>query len=135
MRPYFYKRRFIFIPLAVAAFIALTGFVVMSLWNYLIPAIFHLGIITYWQAVGIFILCKILFGFGGKGHRGGMRGGGPWMRHRMEERFKNMTPEEKDQFKAKWQQRCSHDRWGHHREHPFANYWDKPAEEPGKANE
>src|SRR5271169_4087844 len=116
MRTFFYRGRFIFIPFAIAAFVAVTGFVVMSLWNYLIPAIFHIGAITFWQAVGIFVLCKILFGFGGKGHRGGMRGGAPWMRHKMEERFKNMTPEEKEQFKAKWKQRCGPERWGHHRE-------------------
>lgn len=134
MRTFFYRGRFIFIPIAAAAFVALTGFVVMSLWNYLIPAIFHLGTITFWQAVGIFVLCKILFGFGGKGHRGGMRGGAPWMRHRMEERFKNMSPEEKEQFKDKWKQRCGHDRWGRHRGDPFAD-WDKPAQEAGKAAE
>src|SRR5258708_5783048 len=103
MRTFFYRRRFIFIPFAVAAFLALTGFVVMNLWNYLLPAILHVGVITFWQAIGIFILCKILFGFGKGGHH---RGGAPWMRHRMEERFKNMSPEEKEKFKAKWEKRC-----------------------------
>jgi hypothetical protein len=132
MRPFFYRGRFIFIPIAIAAFVALTGFVVMSLWNYLIPVIFHLGTITFWQAIGIFVLCKILFGFGGKGHRGMRGGGAPWMRNRMEERFKNMTAEEKEKFKEKLKQRCGHDRWGHHREHPFADYWDKPAAETDK---
>src|ERR1700689_4208525 len=107
MRQLFYRGRFIFIPLAVAAFLSLAGFVVMSLWNALIPAIFHLGVITFWQALGIFILCKILFGFG----KGGHRGGAPWMRHKMAERFKNMTPEEREKFKEKWGQRCGHGRW------------------------
>jgi len=108
MRTFFYKGRFIFIPLGIAAFLSLTGFVVMSLWNYLLPAILHVGVITFWQAIGIFILCKILFGFG----RGGHKGGAPWMRHRMEERFKNMTPEEKEKFKEKMMQKCGHGRWG-----------------------
>ena len=107
MRQIFYRGRFIFIPLAVAAFLSLAGFVVMSLWNALIPVIFHLGVITFWQAIGIFILCKILFGFGKGGHRGG---GAPWMKHRMAERFKNMTPEEKEKFKEKWGQKCG-GRW------------------------
>jgi hypothetical protein len=137
MRTFFYRGRFIFIPIAIAAFVALTGFVVMSLWNYLIPVIFHLGMITFWQAVGIFVLCKILFGFGGKGR--GMRGGAPWMRNRMEERFKNMTPEDREKFKAKWEQKCGPGRWDHHRDrhrdHPFADYWDKPAEGTEKATE
>ena len=107
MRSFFYRGRFIFIPIAAAAFVAVTGFVVMNLWNFVIPAIFHVAAITFWQAVGIFVLCKILFGFGRKGH--GMRGGAPWMRHRMEERFKNMTPEQRAKFKEKMSERmCGH---------------------------
>ena|ERR1700676_1867695 len=109
MRQKFYRWRFILIPLAVAAFLSLISFVVMTLWNYLLPGILHVGMITFWQAMGIFILCKILFGFGKGGHRGG---GAPWMRHKMAERFKNMTPEEREKFKEKWGQRCGHGgRW------------------------
>src|ERR1035437_10456623 len=108
MSTFFYKGRFIFIPLGIAAFLSLTGFVVMSLWNYLLPAILHVGTITFWQAIGIFILCKILFGFGG----GGPKGGAPWMRRRMGGRFKNMTPEEKEKFKEKMMQKCGYGRWG-----------------------
>jgi hypothetical protein len=133
MRSFFYRGRFIFIPIAAAAFVAITGFVVMNLWNFVIPAIFHVAAITFWQAVGIFVLCKILFGFGRKGH--GMRGGAPWMRHRMEERLKNMSPEEKERFKAKWEQRCGHGRWGRHRDEHFGGEWDKFAPETGKAAE
>ena len=125
MRPFFYRGRFIFIPLAVAAFLSLAGFVVMSLWNALIPVIFHLGVITFWQAIGIFILSKILFGFGKGGPRGG---GGPWMRHRMAERFKNMTPEEREKFKEKLQ-KCGHGRWaeGHN--------WDSYTADTAKTTE
>jgi hypothetical protein len=108
MRQKFYKWRFILIPLAVVAFLSLISFVVMTLWNYLLPGILHVGMITFWQAMGIFILCKILFGFG----KGGHRGGAPWMRHKMAERFKNITPEEREKFKEKWGQRCGHGRWG-----------------------
>lgn len=95
MRSFFYRGRFIFIPFAIVAFVGLVGFIVMGLWNALIPAIFHAGAITFWQAVGLFVLCKILFGFGK---------GGPWQnrRHSWNERFKNMTPEEKQQFKDRW---------------------------------
>jgi len=118
MREEIFKGRFIFIPLAVAAFLTLISFVVMTLWNILIPVIFHLGVITFWQAMGLFILCKLLFGFGKGGHRGfGQRGGGnPWMRQRMEEHFKNMTPEQKEKFKQKMGNRmCGHkSRFGRH---------------------
>jgi len=74
----------------------------MILWNNLLPAILHVGVITFWQAMGVFVLCKILFGFG-KGGRGGM--GAPWMRGRMEHRFNNMTPEEREKFKQQWESR------------------------------
>jgi hypothetical protein len=46
----------------------LLGFVIMWLWNWLMPMIFGLTTITYWQAVGIFILGKIIFGGFGGGH-------------------------------------------------------------------
>ena len=41
-------------------FVILTVFVVMSLWNSLIPVLFHGPVITFWQTAGLFILSKIL---------------------------------------------------------------------------
>ncbi len=50
----------------IAALLAfLLGWVIMLLWNWLMPALFGLGTITYWQGFGIFFLAKLLFGFGG----------------------------------------------------------------------
>ena len=40
----------------------MVGYFVMLLWNWLMPAIFGLPEITYWQAWGILILAQILFG-------------------------------------------------------------------------
>jgi len=40
----------------------LFGFVIMKLWNVLMPEIFHLTTITYWQAVGLAILGRLLIG-------------------------------------------------------------------------
>jgi len=49
-----------------AGLVVLMGFVVMWLWNWLMPLIFNLPTLTYWQAAGVFILAKIIFGgFGG----------------------------------------------------------------------
>lgn len=107
MKNLLYRRRFILAPFAIAAFLALVGFSVMLLWNGLLPPILHVGTITFWQALGIFILCKILFGFG----KGGPRGGAPWMRHKMAERFKNMTPEEQAKFREKMGQKCGWGNW------------------------
>lgn len=113
MKRIFYKGRFIFIPLGIVAFLALASFVVMQLWNALMPVIFHLGIITFWQALGLFILCKVLFGFGKGGPRGFRGGPAPWMRYKMEERYRSMTPEERERFKQKWNERCGfHNKFG-----------------------
>ncbi len=42
---------------------------VLLLWNWLMPAIFGLGVITFWQALGLLVLAKILFGGGHGPHR------------------------------------------------------------------
>jgi hypothetical protein len=51
------------------AIIALFGVAVMFLWNELLPGIFGLPAINYWQAAGLLILTRILFGgLGGGAH-------------------------------------------------------------------
>jgi hypothetical protein len=80
--------------LFAALFVTLVGFVVMSLWNWLMPALFGWHLISFWQAVGILVLSKILFG--------GFRGRpGPHMywRRRMRERWEQMSPEEREKFR------------------------------------
>jgi len=77
----------------VVAFVVF-GFVVMALWNWLMPALFGLRLITFWQAVGLVILSKILFG---SFHSHG--GGRTHWRRRMRERWEQMTPEERAKFK------------------------------------
>jgi len=48
------------------ALFALLGWIVMLLWNWLMPDIFGLKVITYWQAWGLFLLSTLLFkGMGG----------------------------------------------------------------------
>jgi len=74
--------------------VAVVSFVVMSLWNVLMPGIFAVHAITFWQALGLLALSKLLFG----GFRG-FAGGGPRWRRRMLERWEQMTPEEREKFK------------------------------------
>lgn len=90
------------IAVLAVVFFALFGFVVMSLWNWLMPALFGWHLITYWQAVGILILSKILFG----GFRGGRPGRRMYWRHRMKERWERMTPEEREKFREGMRGRC-----------------------------
>jgi len=56
--------------LTLAAVLGLAfGYFVMMLWNWLMPVIFGLKVITFWKAFGIIVLAKILFGGHGiKGH-------------------------------------------------------------------
>jgi hypothetical protein len=81
----------VMIVLAVIVF----GYIVMHLWNWLMPSIFGLREITFAQSLGILLLSKILLG---GFHRHGHHGGG-WKRH-MEERFAHMSPEERERFRA-----------------------------------
>jgi hypothetical protein len=60
----------VFLGVAFAVVFALVfGIVVKLLWNWLMPAIFGLGEISYWQAFGIVILSKLLFGAFGHRHK------------------------------------------------------------------
>lgn len=106
MRRIFYRMprwaRFIFIPIIGAAFLALITFVVMSLWNNILPTVIHVEPITFWQAAGIFILCKILFGFGKMGGHDRKK---MLFKKRMAERFKNMDPEERARFEERFGKR------------------------------
>ena len=112
-----FRKKLIFVPFLIVGILALLSYVVMLLWNNLLPDIFHITAITYWQAAGLLVLCKILFGFGGP--RGGHRGA-PWMRHKME-RIKNMSPEEQDRFREQMRARCG--KWGRH----YSGFdWDEP---------
>jgi hypothetical protein len=80
------------ILIAIVA-VAVFGFVVMGLWNWLMPALFGWHAITFWQAVGLLVLCKLLFG----GFRGGPGRGMHW-RGRMKEKWAQMSPEEREKF-------------------------------------
>src|SRR2546428_11763317 len=68
--------------LGILIFTAIGGGLVMLLWNWLAPALFGLRLITFWQAIGLLALCRILFGgfgLGSGGHRNsrwGLGGGG-----------------------------------------------------------
>lgn len=94
----FKKRWYFFIPLILAALVGF-GFVIMYLWNWLMPLLFHLPEITFWQTVGLLVLSRILFGgFGGRKH-----GHGHGHHHRcqknLHEKWENMTPEEREKFR------------------------------------
>jgi hypothetical protein len=88
------------------------GYVVMRLWNWLMPALFGWHLISFWQGLGILVLSKILFG----GFRGGRSGRSMHWRGRMRERWEHMSPDEREKFRQSMRGRCG----------PFA----APAAEP-----
>jgi heme A synthase len=77
--------------------------IVMLLWNAILPEVVNVSRINYWQALGILVLSKILFG--------GFRGGGRWKERRehwmrMREKWNTMTLEEREKFKQNFGSRC-----------------------------
>ena len=84
-----------------ALFITVLSFVVMRLWNWLTPSLFGWHVITFWQALGILVLSKILFG-GLRGRPGPHR----YWRHRMLERWAQMTPDEREKFRQSMRHSC-----------------------------
>jgi hypothetical protein len=98
------KRLIALAPLAVLGFllfIAIGGEVVMHLWNWLLPPLFGWRQITFWQALGLLALCRILFG--GFGLHGSGRSN---FRRRRAERWERMTPEERERFRQGILGRC-----------------------------
>ena len=84
--------------LAIVAF----GFVTMHLWNWLMPEIFGLPIIDWYQAIGLIILSKILFGgFRGKHKCGGENSIKGKIRSKFRDKYESMSEEEKEKFKKK----------------------------------
>ena len=102
MKQWWIKKAAKFIAFAIVMFFVL-GFVVMQLWNVLIPEIFHGPEVTFWQAIGLLILSHIMFRGWGGGHH-------PWKhdrwKHKLEEKLATMTPEEREKFKEEYRRRC-----------------------------
>ncbi|MEM6632861.1 MAG: hypothetical protein AAF694_24535 [Bacteroidota bacterium] len=96
-----------FMLLFGAVFIALIGGVVMYLWNAILPRVIGVNPLTYWDALGLLVLCRILFGsfHQGKGKRRGPRKKfarrKAWM-----EKWSSMSEEEKAEMKDRWRQKC-----------------------------
>lgn len=88
----------------VIAVLALAALAVMLLWNSLVPQLFRGPPLQYWQALGLLLLSRILFG--------GLRGRGGWHGHRRQrmwrERWESMTPEERAHLREQFRGRCGH---------------------------
>jgi hypothetical protein len=109
-------KKLLMIPVGLAAvvlFAFLGGQIVRLLWNWLLPSLFGWREITFWQALGLLALCRILFGGLGK------HGGGPrmdmrrrmvdHMADRVGERWQRMSPEERERFRQRLRERWGFD--------------------------
>ena len=104
-------------PLAILGMILFAfigGQIVMHLWNWLLPPLFGFREIGFWQAIGLLILCRILFGGfgmnGGGRHRSGRHTSERFadrVADRVAERMENMTPEERERIRERMRER-----WG-----------------------
>lgn len=87
-----HKIKYLFYFIMMIGAIAALGWIVMSLWNWIIPSLFANALsIDYFRALGLLILCRVLFG--------GFHGRGGWHHHRHMQRWHSMTDEEKEKFK------------------------------------
>jgi len=88
-------------PPALVLFVWLFGELVMHLWNWLLPMLFGWRQITFWQALGLLVLSRILFGGWGGGANNRSRSRRKW-----DERWERMTPEEREKFRHGMRGRC-----------------------------
>ena len=101
---YHHVHRFKFIPLI--ALLAAAAAIVMLLWNALLPGLAGWSTVNYWQALGLLILCRLLFGGLHHGHPLACRGG----RHRLHEKWLLMSREERETFIRDRMNRSSEDK-------------------------
>ena len=90
----------LFILIGAAAVVVFGG-IVMLLWNNVLAQVVNVQPVTFWQALGILLLAKILFG----GWKGGGSGRQHW-KHKMQDKWAAMSPEERERFKEQWKKRC-----------------------------
>ena len=105
------RKWFFIVPAALAAmviFALVGGEIVKLLWNWLLPPLFGWHELTFWQALALLALCRILFGgFGRRAMSYPMRQGmRERIKARMNERWERMTPEERERFRQGFRTRC-----------------------------
>jgi ABC-type multidrug transport system fused ATPase/permease subunit len=113
-----FKKRVLILPFVIFV-VAAFGFLTMILWNNLTPMIFHLPLINFWQALGLLVLTRLLFG--GMGHHAA--GHAFNLRRNIRNKWEKMTPDERERF-------CQHVNH-HHSRFDFG----RDGEEPESMNE
>lgn len=99
MKPHshFHPRLRFLIPPAILALVGLLGLAVYLLWNNVVVAVLGVPSVSYWQALGLFVLAKILFG--------GWPGGHGWRERMMARRWASLDPEQREHFREEMKRR------------------------------
>jgi hypothetical protein len=97
---------FIGAAIMIVAALFIFPLIVMLIWNAVMPDVFGVNEITYWQSLGLIVLGKILFSGFGFGRHKRHHHGGHW-RSRWQDKWEQMSPEEQDAFYKKYGYRCT----------------------------
>ena len=97
------KRKPLYILLYVVMLFGLSG-ALLFLWNAILPEFTHLSKINYWQALGLLLLCRILFGGFHFSHLGG-RWGGEDQQPLIKDKLMNMSEQDRASFKEEWRRK------------------------------
>lgn len=105
------RKPYLLFPLFFIGFLLLGGWVVMLLWNAILPDVLSVKPLAYWQALGMLLLSRILFGnMGGPRGRWGKPARGEesyWqMRRQRREQWLQMSESEREAFRDAWKSRC-----------------------------
>ncbi len=99
------KKKIFFLPFALAALL-IGGLAVMLLWNAILPEVTSVEVLSYWEAVGLLLLARILFGNWRSSYPGSYSNK-QYTRHKAwREKWANMSEAERAQFREQWRKRC-----------------------------
>ncbi|MBD2721469.1 hypothetical protein [Hymenobacter armeniacus] len=89
-----------------ALFVAVVTLATQALWNWLMPSLFHLPVISLAQTLGLLALSRILFGFRG-GRPGGWAAKRRAWKQRMAGRMEHLSPDAREKFRQEMRARCT----------------------------
>ncbi len=107
-----------------ALFVTVAVFATQSLWNWLVPTLFHGPLISFGQTLGLLVLSRILFGGFGRGGSGWAQKRRQWKQH-LENKVAHLSPEEREKFRQQMQNRCAN--WGRRATEPGTTSTAQPA--------
>ncbi len=90
--------KFVFFGAMAIVFVFAMGNIVMYLWNWILPDAIGANEITFWKAIGLFVLTRILFG----GFKSGRSGHRREKRREWKEKWMSLSEDDRKEFKEKW---------------------------------